>query len=105
MEVGTLLEEARTRMRERYLLPSPGKRRTLRQRSGLAQSDLARLLGVTASAVSRYETGERTPRPEVLHLYLELLGQLESALKDEGPTSLRNATLPRAGGGAPTNAP
>ena len=83
MEVGTLLEEARTRMRERYLLPSPGKRRTLRQRSGLAQSDLARLLGVTASAVSRYETGERTPRSDVLRLYLELLGRLQLAFNDE----------------------
>jgi len=83
MDVEALLAKARKQAHERDVLPSPQQRRSLRERSGLAQGDLARVLGVSASAVCRYETGERTPRSDVLHLYLELLGHLKLAFNDE----------------------
>jgi len=85
MDVEALLIKARSEAHCRELLPPPQMRRTLRQRSGLAQADLARVLGVTASAVCRYETGERTPRSDVLRGYLELLGRLNLAFNDGEP--------------------
>ena len=84
MDVEALLAKARKQAHARDILPSPQQRRSLRERSGLAQGDLARVLGVSASAVCRYETGERTPRSDVLHSYLELLGHLKLAFNDEG---------------------
>ena len=83
MDVEALLSKARRQAHARDILPSPQQRRSLRERSGLAQGDLARVLGVSASAICRYETGERTPRSDVLHSYLELLGHLNLAFNDE----------------------
>ena len=97
MDVEALLSKARKQAHARDILPSPQQRRSLRERSGLAQGDLARVLGVSASAVCRYETGERTPRSDVLHSYLELLGHLKLAFNDEGSGA--------AGPLAPTSAP
>lgn len=52
--------------------------RLVRRRANLTQGDIAALLGVDRSAVSRWEAGERTPRVEVLARYLALLDQLGS---------------------------
>lgn len=42
------------------------KLRELRRQAGLSQRDAARLLGVSPSIISSYETGERTPSVENL---------------------------------------
>jgi transcriptional regulator with XRE-family HTH domain len=62
---------------------SGGHLRTLREQRKLSQADVARALGVTESAVSRWESGARRPaREEALRL-AALLAVLERA--DEGP--------------------
>lgn len=44
----------------------PEKLRKLRSKNGLSQKQVADRIGVSASIVSGYETGERTPSTEVL---------------------------------------
>ena len=66
------LEGARTARR----LPPPAARRLLREHAGLVQGDLARALGVSRVAVSRWESGTRTPRGEALRRYVEALDRL-----------------------------
>ena len=40
--------------------------RSARKKAGLSQAELANLAGITKAAISRYESGLRTPRPEHL---------------------------------------
>jgi DNA-binding transcriptional regulator YiaG len=47
----------------------------LRQRLGLTQRELARLLGVSESSVSLWEAGRRRPRGPA-HRLLKLIGEL-----------------------------
>lgn len=42
------------------------KLKTLRKKSGMTQTDLARRLNITKSVVSYYENQERVPSPDVL---------------------------------------
>jgi len=63
------------RLRE---MPAPPIRRALREHHGLSQGEVADLLGVDRASVSRYESGERSPRPLVAERYLELLERLAS---------------------------
>ena len=70
------LQAAIDRARRRRSFPSAAERRLLRMRAGLSQSDIAASLGTTRSAVSRYETGDREPRPALLDKYLEILERL-----------------------------
>jgi DNA-binding transcriptional regulator YiaG len=70
--IRTLVDTARSRRS----LPPPAVRRMLRQAGGLAQHDVAAALGVTDSAVSRWESGARTPRGEHLDAYIEVLAAL-----------------------------
>ena len=44
----------------------PEKIKQLRSETGLSQKELAKLLQVSPSIISSYETGERTPSVEVL---------------------------------------
>ena len=59
-------------------LPAPPIRRALREHHGLSQGQLARLLGVDRASVSRYESGERSPRAAVAERYLDVLERLAS---------------------------
>lgn len=43
-----------------------------RERHGLTQAEFAELVGVTPAAVSRWESGNRTP-PEMLEKLVELM--------------------------------
>jgi DNA-binding XRE family transcriptional regulator len=68
--------------RIRSCLPPPSKRRRIRERAGVSQEELAQVLGVSKVAISRWETGTRTPRAtELCERYaraLELM-KLEAA--------------------------
>ena len=47
---------------------------SLREKKGLTQADLARQLGVTPAAISKWENGSSKPRVEVLFQLAEILG-------------------------------
>lgn len=64
--------EVRARMR----LPTPSMAREVRRAAGLSQGRIAKELGVTRITVSRWESGTRAPRGELLVSYVDLLDQL-----------------------------
>lgn len=70
------LEEALDRARRRKNLPGPVERRLLRMQAGLTQRDVAKCLGTTAAAVSRYESGDRQPHGQILDKYLTVIERL-----------------------------
>lgn len=70
MAVAELLE----RVRARRVLPSAAERRRIREAAGVSQHEVARALGVSWTAVYRWEQGAR-PR-EVEAAYAELLAEL-----------------------------
>lgn len=55
------LESLLTRAHLRRRLPDPPVRRMLRMRAGLSQAQFAAALGVSPAALSRWESGTRTP--------------------------------------------
>ncbi len=57
-------------------LPSPEGRRLLRERAGLTQEELARVVGVKRPTVCRWESGARNPRGRTLRSYVEVLQRL-----------------------------
>lgn len=57
-------------------LPTPTQRRALRQRAGLSQAALARVLGTTPAAVCRWECGLRHPHGKLAAEYGQLLERL-----------------------------
>jgi transcriptional regulator with XRE-family HTH domain len=72
MNLDDLLERKTTRRR----LPAPDVRRLLRERAGLTQTEAGEFLAVLPSTVSRWESGQRTPRGDRLDRYLQLLERL-----------------------------
>lgn len=70
------LDEALERTRRRKSLPGPIERRLLRMQAGLTQKEVARCIGTTAAAVSRYESGNRQPHGAILDKYLDVLKRL-----------------------------
>lgn len=52
--------------------------RNAREAAGLSAEQLAALLGTSQSSISRYETGQAVPRPELLDRWAEQLGVHES---------------------------
>jgi len=66
------------------------KIKTLREEKGTRQSDLAIILGVSASAVASYEQGVRVPRLETLEKLANYFGVTTSSLmgQEEGLTGL-----------------
>jgi transcriptional regulator with XRE-family HTH domain len=75
MAVSELLERVQNRRR----LPEPQLRRLIRQSAGISLADVADALGVTRSAVSRWETGDREPRDASVEAYADLLARLASS--------------------------
>ncbi len=61
-------------------LPGLEYRRALRIEAGLSLSDVADRLGVTRSAVSRWERGLRSPRADNRVRYSELLAELKEVV-------------------------
>jgi DNA-binding transcriptional regulator YiaG len=60
----------------RRLLRS-GEARRIRLDAGLSQTEIARSVGVTAGAVSRWETGSRRPVGEAAVRYAQVMLELE----------------------------
>lgn len=71
----TITDEVLARRR----LPTPAMAREIRRAAGVSQARVARELGVTAVAVSRWENGRRTPRGSDLMGYLRILDKLRRA--------------------------
>ena len=67
---------ARRRARRTWQTQPTELARLVRQRAGLTQDEIAALLGVDRSAVSRWEAGQRTPCAEILTRYIKLLDRL-----------------------------
>jgi DNA-binding transcriptional regulator YiaG len=55
-------------------------RRALREANGLSGADLAKPLHVTRQTVSKWESGKRTPRGELLEAYVAVLEELAAAM-------------------------
>ena len=72
-------DELILRSRARRRLPEPPFGRLLRQGAHLSQDEIASALGVTRSAVSRWESGHRTPRGATLEEYIEILDRLAAS--------------------------
>lgn len=67
---------ARGRARRR-IRAEPTYTRLVRERAGLSQEEMAKVLGVDRSAISRWENAKRVPRPAMLDRYAQLLAELE----------------------------
>lgn len=59
---------------------SSGRGKRLREAAGLSRADLARLVGVTQPAISRWEAGERVPRGSSAIAYARALRRLEELI-------------------------
>lgn len=77
MAIANLIEQARTRRR----LPEPRLRRLIRESARVSLREVAATLGVSPSAVSRWETGQRKPRAAAMRRYVRLLDQLAGVTK------------------------
>ena len=73
-DIETLSELSQARLS----LPRPRDRRLIRQRAKVSQAEIARVVGVTRAAVTRWESesGGRDPSGTHLRSYLQVLGRL-----------------------------
>lgn len=62
--------------RAKRRLPPPAVRRLIRRQAGVTQQDVAHLLRVSRPTVTRWESGLRSPRGDVLRRYADLLDVL-----------------------------
>jgi DNA-binding transcriptional regulator YiaG len=72
------------KVKARRELPTPTMRRALRVDARLSLEDVAREVGVTRQAVSRWELGARAPRGRNLDAYAAVLASLRGG--KEAPT-------------------
>jgi transcriptional regulator with XRE-family HTH domain len=68
-----LLDDVRKARR----LPSPAMRKQIRVEAGVSQTRLAAELGVDRVSLARWESGDRTPRGDLLNRYTDLLVGLQ----------------------------
>jgi transcriptional regulator with XRE-family HTH domain len=85
-------------------LPPPAQRRAIRLRAGATLTDVGDELGVSAVAVSRWESGTRSPRRDLAQRYAVLLADLRAlrqsssriSATERSTTSASRATEPGA---------
>jgi DNA-binding transcriptional regulator YiaG len=63
-------------------MPPPAERRAIRQRANASLDDLAEVLGVGKMTLSRWERGERQPRPKHRVAYICLLQALAEVARE-----------------------
>lgn len=73
----TRLSELRADVELRHSLPAPAERRTIRKRAGATLEDIARIVGVTPTAVYDWETKDVRLRKDHLRRYSEVLAMLK----------------------------
>src|SRR2546426_4117593 len=59
-------------------LPDPHERRFIRERAGLSQESVARIVGVGRTTVTLWELGLRTPNLAIALVYATLLTRLKA---------------------------
>ena len=62
----------------RRSLPQPSVRRRIREQTRLRQQDVAAVLRVDRATLSRWESGETSPRGPMFDAYLDLLERLKA---------------------------
>ena len=62
--------------RARRDLPGPRDRRRIRKRARVSQAEVARVVGVSRAAVTRWESGDRDPSGLHLSTYAQVLEEL-----------------------------
>lgn len=75
----TVTARINSRMRLRSELPTPERRRSIREAVGISQQELADIVGVSRQAITTWEAGNRYPRKEQLARYIEALTALKAA--------------------------
>ncbi|MER5553132.1 helix-turn-helix domain-containing protein [Streptomyces sp. NPDC002793] len=73
-------------------LPSPKKRRRLREARGLSEEQVAKAVGVTPATVRAWETGRISPRGRRRAAYAKLIGYAEHRPAPEAPARSVPAT-------------
>jgi DNA-binding transcriptional regulator YiaG len=68
-------------------LPDPAERRRLREASGLKQSELARVVGVSQPTLALWEGGRHRPSGRNLRSYVEALRKLRQAEAAKAPAA------------------
>jgi transcriptional regulator with XRE-family HTH domain len=70
-------EQLLERVRARRVLPVAAERRRIRKAAGVAQREMAEALGVSWTAIYRWEQGSRPRRHEHEVAYADLLNELK----------------------------
>jgi transcriptional regulator with XRE-family HTH domain len=81
MLFGMASEQLLERVRAARELPSPARCREIREAAGESQANIAGEVGVHPETISRYESGTRRPRGEILVRYVALVHELERAMQ------------------------
>lgn len=71
------VDELIDRARQRRQVADPARRREIRERAGLTQAEIAAAVDVDDATISRWESGDRSPRGETGDRYVALLRRLE----------------------------
>jgi transcriptional regulator with XRE-family HTH domain len=71
-----------------------GGARAIREGAGISASEVARLIGVTPGAVSRWERGTRVPRGKIAEEWAALLRRLSGLPAANGAHEMREAGFP-----------
>jgi len=72
------IEELRKRAQAHRSIPSPDRARAIREEAGASIRDVAGVLGVSPTAVWRWEHGNRRPSGRNLERYVDLLEAISS---------------------------
>ena len=76
-------QELLDRVRARRVLPMAAERRSIREAAGVSQHEMARALGVSWTAIYRWERGSRPREREHEIAYADLLIELKRASRTE----------------------
>ena len=63
-------------------MPDPASREALRRLAGLSRVEMARLVGVSRSAIWKWEKGHREPRGDSKARYAQVLREIQKGIRD-----------------------